>query len=341
LGLKNTKENWKIAEGKRKEKLMQLWQQSPHVDYTGTPHKFDDAVKIFLESKVHVSSGGYDKYKSAFDAFRRTIGGNIRLEDINEKTMKLFGENMKRKLFYKKDGKLRKGGKLSRTTKAGYHNSIKILLSYCEEEGWIKKNRIKLLTPPDPVIFPIPAKELHAILLYFRLHNIKQYRVVKFLALTGLRKGDLVKIAWEDIDLERGIITFENMKADRPDEIKIIPSLEKLLLEFENRSGYLFNYKPSGMCFFERGIKRMYNRGRVAPKKSSQINKKYSELLSHKYTIHDLRRTLGTNIANMGVKNVDLMKALRHRDIRTTLKYYAQQEINRIGDIVQTAIDKN
>jgi integrase len=61
--------------------------------------------------------------------------------------------------------------------------------------------------------------------------------------------------------------------------------------------------------------------------------------LNMSYCLHDIRRTFGTKLANSGIAPLDLKAAMRHKNIKTTLKYYIYMEIKRIGGIISDTFE--
>ena len=61
------------------------------------------------------------------------------------------------------------------------------------------------------------------------------------------------------------------------------------------------------------------------------FQKKLKELNLPKYTLHDIRRTFGSHYATK-VNQIELMKLMRHKDIKTTLEYYVHIDVLKIAE---------
>jgi len=128
----------------------------------------------------------------------------------------------------------------------------------------------------------------------------------------GLRRGDLQRLVWSDVDFNAGTITVSEGKARRVDTIPMHPALAAIL---KTRHDQLLAI-PAAKVFpttvtdrtrrgdFQRaGIDLVDDQGRVAD-------------------LHSLRTTLGTNLARAGVAPQVAQRILRHASFTTTEKHY-------------------
>jgi len=53
--------------------------------------------------------------------------------------------------------------------------------------------------------------------------------------------------------------------------------------------------------------------------------------LKHPYTLHDIRRTFGTRMSKKLMPN-ELMKVMRHADIKVTMRHYIVTDMQSIID---------
>lgn len=127
---------------------------------------------------------------------------------------------------------------------------------------------------------------------------------------TGMRRGELLALAWDEpsgrpwIDFMAGKIQIPAAwcKADRDDWLPVHPDLLPHLEAARQPSGLLFPF-PSHPTETGRRFKAMAAGAGV------------------RATLHDLRRTFGTRYAPVVPAHV-LQRLMRHRDIKTTLKFY-------------------
>lgn len=88
------------------------------------------------------------------------------------------------------------------------------------------------------------------------------------------------------------------------------PSYKFLQTFPDKHTGKLFNYSKDGLDFFNRALKR---------------------LNLPAYSIHDLRRKFGTTLAEKGLTPYELQKLMRHQNIRTTMQYYINIDLQNIA----------
>ena len=189
-----------------------------------------------------------------------------------------------------------------------YFVHIRTFFSYCVEQGYISTNPVLKLKKSTVEKRVIPGDMMHRLLWYFKLHDKKQYEFIKLLYLTGFRKGELLSLRGEDIDLERRLIFVNNTKGNRIDKFPIDDALFNFLQTIKIPRGRIVTYSANGLRFWNRGIKRMG--------------------LTH-YSLHDIRRLYATRMAHR-LQPYELNKLLRHKDMNTTLKHYADVELDKI-----------
>jgi len=152
--------------------------------------------------------------------------------------------------------------------------------------------------------------------------------------LTGLRKSELLQAKWDNLDFKRGVLEIGNTKSGRPVEhplsgqaISIMRRLPKL-----GKNPYIF-----ASPVIENSPLTSIHKNWLRIRKRAGLND---------LRIHDLRRTVGSWMAQ-NEKNVHLVsKVLNHADISTTAKVYGhlgQTQVrsalnrhgNRIGKLVR------
>src|SRR5207244_376288 len=138
---------------------------------------------------------------------------------------------------------------------------------------------------------------------------------------TGCRCGELIKLAWSDVDLERGIITIQafNSKTMRERIVGITPRLRATLMEICPRRP-----KPEDAVF------GLTQHAWFSKKHAWTTARRIAGLEDVRF--HDLRHTAASRLARkMSLSHVG--KLLGHREPRTTWRY-ANTDESMVADAV-------
>jgi integrase len=159
-------------------------------------------------------------------------------------------------------------------------------------------------------------------------------------ALAGLRRGDLERLTWSDINFTDSTLTIRLGKSRRTDTLPMHPQLAQSLREqlaahpalptarvWSNPVGNATRAKD----FLRAGIARevdvldadgkpvMIGKGKRARVKTKIVAEDEEGRV---IDLHALRTTLGTQLARAGVTPQVAQRIMRHSDYRTTLKHY-------------------
>jgi integrase len=154
--------------------------------------------------------------------------------------------------------------------------------------------------------------------------------IVKFALLTGCRRGEILGLKWDDVDLERGMITLRGMDGDGPKGKKVMtipidPGALEILKERERTSLFVF---PG-----EDGKQRTEFKG------PWQRIRKAAGLPAN-FRFHGLRHNLACTLVSSGVDLTVVRELLTHKDIKTTLRYAhlkpdaVKRAASQIGDLL-------
>jgi len=173
------------------------------------------------------------------------------------------------------------------------------LFSIAEKEGWRTDG-----SNPCRKIEKSPERPKNRILSIIELEAIEIALVelvdeerldpavadlVRFLALSGLRRGEAIALQWKDIDLNLGVITFEDHKTDYMG-VKLLPLNPPLRDILKRRA----SQKISPFVFPGRILNRPFNGlGKCWERVLKQAN-------ITNLTPHDLRRTFHTACIELG-----------------------------------------
>jgi len=130
----------------------------------------------------------------------------------------------------------------------------------------------------------------------------------KILLATCVRKSELVKARWSEFDLKNAIwrLPPERTKTDLGIEIPLAPSVVEWLEELKVFAA------GSDWLLPKRRIAKKSDRTHISPDTLNVALKRVNHGLNH-FTIHDLRRTARSRLAELGVSKEVAERALNHK----------------------------
>jgi len=154
-------------------------------------------------------------------------------------------------------------------------------------------------------------------------------RSIVLLALnTGMRKGEIFKLQWRDVNLKRGIITIRDGKDGRDAHIPMSENVKALfssLPRFDDNPHVFPGMKPDAP------LNNVTNSWRTARKKAGIKD----------FRFHDLRHTFASWLVMDGIDIYTVKDLLRHKSIEMTMRYthlapeHKQAAVNRLGGIIE------
>lgn len=149
--------------------------------------------------------------------------------------------------------------------------------------------------------------------------------VMRLALLTGMRRGEILKLRWQDIDLGRGLVSLKNPKGGKGEVLPISEAAQDVIKQLpKTEYQYLFPGKGGAMRKdINRGVKRI----REAAKLPEGFR-----------PIHGLRHQFASTLAGSGVDLYTVQRLLTHKDAATTQRYaHLTDEAKRQG--AQVAAD--
>ena len=126
---------------------------------------------------------------------------------------------------------------------------------------------------------------------------------------TAMRKGELLKLRWRDIDLISGVITVQATNA-KTEKTRSFGMTERVKTELSNL--WLMSPKDENILVF--GIKSNFNRSWKSALKEAGLDK--TDL-----HFHDLRHTAITRMIRGGLPTSEVMKVSGHTEMKTFQRY--------------------
>lgn len=140
--------------------------------------------------------------------------------------------------------------------------------------------------------------------------------IIQTALMTGMRKGELLSLRWDDVNLDTNLITVraEVSKSKKTRKIPIRSSLKKLLLEQKLKTGFSGHVfvTPEGRPYSGK------NPGALKRTFKTALNRSGMKGL----VFHDIRHTCATRMAERGASIIAVKEILGHADIKTTMKYF-------------------
>ena len=129
--------------------------------------------------------------------------------------------------------------------------------------------------------------------------------IVLFALHTGMRRGEILSLAWEDVNLDRRLIRVMHTKNGEPRDIPMSEEVSQLLRELEVCGTQVFT-RPGGQA-----IRDLRTGFANALKRAGITN----------FRFHDLRHTFASHLVMNGVDLLTVKELLGHKSIDMTLRY--------------------
>jgi integrase len=154
-----------------------------------------------------------------------------------------------------------------------------------------------------------------------------------FALLTGLRKGEILALTWDDIDFDNNTINVDKsieykgnipcVKSPKTESgVRVVPLLQMLSNRLKKgERGYIFS---------EDGGKSPYRK-----KRYDLLWRDYCRDVGISCTAHQLRHSYATIAVEEDVNPKDLQNALGHADITTTMNVYAEARKKSVDKVAE------
>lgn len=125
---------------------------------------------------------------------------------------------------------------------------------------------------------------------------------------TGMRRGEILSLKWDNVDLKHGFILLDKTKNGERREIPINSTLKAILQGITRRLDvpYVFYDNATGKPY--KDVKKSF---------ASAIRR--AKIMD--FTFHDLRHTFASHLVMAGVDITTVKELLGHKDIKMTLRY--------------------
>lgn len=135
---------------------------------------------------------------------------------------------------------------------------------------------------------------------------------------TGLRKGELLALAWSDVDLVRGVLTVRQSKSGRVRHVPLNSAVLGALRGIDApREGKVFRFRGDA-------ITANVNRSFARARRAAGLEDVRADEHGRRYTwprFHDLRHTFATNLVLGGADLATVKELMGHANIAMTMRY--------------------
>ena len=189
---------------------------------------------------------------------------------------------------------------------------VKASFNRAVERGYLAQNPAKKVKPvnePEREIRVLCTEEVQK--LMGACPSAWWEALIAVAVTTGMRRGELLALRWEDVDLQSATIWVRNTPGHRT------KSRRNRALVLRGEVAALLRLLPCrGTLVFG---------GRDGPLRGDTVTKGFAEIVRKagisRCTLHDLRRTFVSHLANAGVSAALVQKLAGHSAIATTVKY--------------------
>lgn len=277
--------------------------------------------------------------------------GHIRLDKLTPDVLNQFMLSLQ-----KNDSRLDGQGALSSKTARNYFTMLSSILNTAKKWGIISENPMQQLTPPKVRRKKVDALEKDEVAKIFNLlekEPLKYNLYIKMAVLSGLRRGEMLGLKWEDIDFERRLITVNKTVQYVPGKGTFVDTTKT---ESSNRTIKLSNMvfdllrahhqeqerekNALGNLWEEHGF--VFTQWNGAPMYPESPYKFFTSFLKRNglehHTIHSLRHTTATLLIMDGAPVKAVSARLGHSDTGTTQNIYTSY-LQTADEMVTDALD--
>ncbi|MEV4612875.1 tyrosine-type recombinase/integrase [Kitasatospora sp. NPDC049258] len=231
------------------------------------------------------------------------------------------------------------GKHLSPLTLAYLHSVLKSALEHAVREEEIPRNvarNVRTGTPRPRRFNPLTAEEAREFLAAAQGHRLAA--LFELALRTGLRKGELLGLHWEDLDLDsgtasirrtlqrtrtRGLTTLPTKTISSERRIALPAACVASLRQHRDRQAH--EKRQASAEWVDNGL--VFTRPNGHPIEPATLTRHFNALLRHSrlraIRFHDLRHSTATLLLEQGVELVVIKELLGHAHIGVTATVYA------------------
>lgn len=274
-----------------------------------TQYKISDWKEQFLKYiQAHLRPRTIERYKESltwfFQFLERLPDPPVYLSDITPQIIEDF--------------KLERLERVKRKTVNNDLSTIRRFLNLAIQRGYLNENpirKVEFLKLSDRKLPRFLTKE-ELERIYKELNN-EDRDIIKILANTGMRWGELRYLEWKDIDFDERIIKIRRKKLHTGEGWEPKTGSERNIPMNDIVYSILSKRKKGGGFIFTTGMGNILHRDNVR----IRLQRVCEKLGIENVNLHTLRHTFCSHLVMSGVDLPTVAKLAGHRDIKTTMIY--------------------
>lgn len=291
---------------------------------------FDTWLEEYVKPKAKPKT--YEKYESLVSQYIKPILGTVPIGKVQAPDV----QRLYNKLL--KEGGKKKTG-VSCYTVHGVHVCLHAALKQAMKVGYITRNVIEATEPPRiqrHEVKPMTIEQAQKLLTVAKTTGLREYVAVLLALETGMRKGEIFGLKWQDIDFDnitisvqrtlattaKGIFIHEPKTTRSRRKISVTPSLLKELKLY--RKQQLEQKLAMGQDYEDQDFVITTSIG--TPYHPNQFHKIYRKILKksdlEQFDFHVLRHTHAAILFQRGVHPKVVQERLGHASINMTMDIY-------------------
>ncbi|WP_298029735.1 site-specific integrase [uncultured Dysosmobacter sp.] len=330
----------------------------------GIRNRITAVCKIDLQAKIGTKRGAVTAFARTAGISRSTVNQAIDGQPINSKSAEAIARTlgMKTKQVFTVTAH---GEPLAPASVISYHRTLSSVLSRAVKWGYIQINPADAAEKPSlsgQEAAYLEEKDARRLLELLQSEPIRWRALITFDLLSGLRRGELLGLRWQDVDLDEHTVTIRQTSNYLPGKgvyvstpktatsarpLLLSTAAIMMLLEYK---AWQDNQRALLGDAWEDQDGRVFTTDTGAPLFPDSVTQWFSDFIARsdmpKVTVHSLRHTYASLMIADGVPLVVVSRQLGHAQASTTANIYAHaiasaqakamQTFDRFNDLVGT-----
>jgi integrase len=272
---------------------------------------------------------GVARYRQHIEAFLAWAGADLRVDALTRHRIADYKTALGSRPTRRRRRGDPEGTLVCPGTTRNALTTLRTFCAWCVERGYLTENPAlgvrhpRVIPPPPNVLTRSQIRDLFtAIDKPPRSHRVtwpRNRRCILLMLYAGLRREEVAKLLWGDLDLERRELTVRYGKGGRS---RVVPICAELLAELAEAGPQpahapVLSTGGDDAGLDHRSVGHVFERW--LPRRWPVAEGELPPLVSP----HQLRRTFATELYVRGVDLLTIQRLLGHSDPKTTLRYIA------------------